>query len=158
MNRRAVILGGVALMVASQVPGRLAWAAEGTFEVELTEAEWRAKLSDLAYRVLREEATERAFTSPLDKETRAGTYHCAGCDLPAFSSQHKYDSGTGWPSFWQPLPDAIRTKDDRSLFGTRTEVHCRRCGGHFGHVFSDGPQPTGKRYCMNGVSLAFRAA
>ncbi|MDR7124016.1 peptide-methionine (R)-S-oxide reductase MsrB [Pseudotabrizicola sp. 4114] len=158
MNRRAVILGGVALMGLGQIAGRSAWAAEGNFEVQLTEAEWRARLSDLAYRVLREEATERAFTSPLDTETRAGTYHCAGCDLPAFSSQHKYDSGTGWPSFWQPLPDAIRTKADRSLFGTRTEVHCRRCGGHFGHVFSDGPQPTGKRYCMNGVSLAFRAA
>lgn len=154
MNRRAVVMGSVALMVL----GRSGWAAEGVFEYQLTEAEWRAKLSDLSYRVLREEATERAFTSPLDKETRAGTYHCAGCDLPAFSSQHKYDSGTGWPSFWQPLPDAVRTKDDRSLFGVRTEVHCRRCGGHFGHVFGDGPQPTGQRYCMNGAALTFRLA
>ncbi|MFN3722909.1 MAG: peptide-methionine (R)-S-oxide reductase MsrB [Paracoccaceae bacterium] len=154
MNRRAIMLGGVALMVM----GRQGWSAEGNFEYTLTDAEWRAKLSDLSYRVLRKEATERAFTSPLDKETRSGTYHCAGCDLPAFSSQHKYDSGTGWPSFWQPLPDAVRTKEDRSLFGSRTEVHCRRCGGHFGHVFSDGPQPTGKRYCLNGASLTFRAA
>lgn len=154
MNRRAVVMGSVALMVL----GRSAWAAEGVFEYQLTEAEWRAKLSDLSYRVLREEATERAFTSPLDKETRAGIYHCAGCDLPAFSSQHKYDSGTGWPSFWQPVPDAVRTKDDRSLFGVRTEVHCRRCGGHFGHVFGDGPQPTGQRYCMNGAALTFRLA
>ncbi len=154
MNRRAVVMGSVALMVL----GRSAWATEGVFEYQLTEAEWRAKLSDLSYRVLREEATERAFTSPLDKETRAGIYHCAGCDLPAFSSQHKYDSGTGWPSFWQPVPDAVRTKDDRSLFGVRTEVHCRRCGGHFGHVFGDGPQPTGQRYCMNGAALTFRLA
>jgi peptide-methionine (R)-S-oxide reductase len=133
-------------------------ARADSFEVTLTEAEWRARLSDLAYRVLREEATERPGTSRLDAEKRAGTYHCAGCDLPAFSSDTKYDSGTGWPSFWQPLPDAIRTREDGGLLGTRTEVHCRRCGGHFGHVFTDGPPPTGLRYCMNGVSLAFKPA
>lgn len=129
-----------------------------TFEVTLTEAEWRDRLSDLAYRVLREEATERPGTSRLNLEKRKGTYHCAGCDLAAFSSDTKYESGTGWPSFWQPLPDAVRTREDGGLFGARTEVHCRRCGGHFGHVFTDGPEPTGLRYCMNGVSLAFKPA
>jgi peptide-methionine (R)-S-oxide reductase len=130
-------------------------ASAEVFEVTLTEAEWRARLSPAAYAVLREADTERAFTSPLDTEKRAGLYHCAGCDLPLFDAAQKYDSGTGWPSFWAPLPDAVRTKPDRGLFGTRTEVHCRRCGGHLGHVFGDGPQPTGKRYCMNGLALAF---
>lgn len=151
MNRRMVLLTGVATLIAGRVQAQ-------TFEYTLTEAEWRAKLSDLAYRVLREEDTEPAGTSPLDKVYDKGTYHCAGCDLPVFSSDAKYDSGTGWPSFWQPLPNAVGTKDDRSLFGKRIEVHCRRCGGHFGHVFDDGPQPTGKRYCMNGVSLRFQDA
>lgn len=129
-----------------------------TFELTLTESEWRARLSDTAYEVLREEETERPNTSPLNLEKRAGTYHCAGCDLPAFSSETKYDSGTGWPSFWQPLPDAVRTREDGGFFGARTEVHCRRCGGHFGHVFEDGPKPTGLRYCMNGAALAFKPA
>lgn len=129
-----------------------------TYEFTLTEAEWRARLGDLAYRVLREEETERPGTSRLNNEKRTGTYHCAGCDLAAFSSETKYDSGTGWPSFWEPLPNAIGTREDGGLFGARTEVHCRRCGGHFGHVFNDGPPPTGLRYCMNGVSLRFAAA
>jgi peptide-methionine (R)-S-oxide reductase len=126
-----------------------------SFEFTLTDEEWRARLSPEAYQVLRHEATERAGSSPLDQEKRAGTFHCAGCDLPLFSSATKYDSGTGWPSFWQPLDDAVRTKPDPGIFGDRVEVHCRRCGGHLGHVFEDGPQPTGLRYCMNGVALAF---
>jgi peptide-methionine (R)-S-oxide reductase len=129
-----------------------------TFEVTLSEAEWRERLTDLQYSVLREEATERPGTSRLNDEKGAGTYHCAGCDLAAFSSETKYDSGTGWPSFWEPLPDAIRTREDGGFFGARTEVHCRRCGGHFGHVFPDGPEPTGLRYCMNGAALTFKAA
>ena len=151
MQRRHFLLTTAALLAAPM-------ASAETFEVTLTEAEWRARLSDTAYRVLREEATERPHTSPLDLETRPGTFHCAGCDLAAFSSRTKYDSGTGWPSFWQPLPDAIRTREDGGLFGARTEVHCRRCGGHFGHVFEDGPDPTGLRYCMNGAALTFRLA
>ncbi|HEY9547861.1 MAG TPA: peptide-methionine (R)-S-oxide reductase MsrB, partial [Kiloniellaceae bacterium] len=118
------------------------------FEVTKSEEDWRRLLSAEAYAVLREEATERAGSSPLLKEKRAGLYHCRGCDLAAYSSEHKYDSGTGWPSFWQALPDAIGTREDNSLFLTRTEVHCRRCGGHFGHIFEDGPPPTGKRHCL----------
>jgi len=127
-----------------------------TFEVTKTEAEWRRVLSEPAFTVLRKHGTERAFTSPLDKEYRSGTFHCAGCDLPLFASDTKFDSGTGWPSFWTPLDDAVGTTTDRSFFMKRTEVHCRRCGGHLGHVFDDGPKPTGLRYCMNGVSLTFR--
>jgi peptide-methionine (R)-S-oxide reductase len=129
-----------------------------SFEVTKTEAEWRKSLSEPAFTVLRKHGTERAFSSPLDKERRRGTFHCAGCDLPLFSSDTKFDSATGWPSFWTPLDDAVGTTTDRSFFMKRTEVHCRRCGGHLGHVFDDGPKPTGLRYCMNGVSLAFRPA
>jgi peptide-methionine (R)-S-oxide reductase len=128
-----------------------------SFEVTLTDEEWRARLTDLQYRVLREEFTERAGTSALDKIFDAGTYHCAGCDLAVYSSKTKFDSGTGWPSFWQPIKGAVGSKLDPGLFGDRTEVHCRRCGGHLGHVFDDGPAPTGKRYCMNGAALVFRA-
>lgn len=133
-------------------------ASAESFEFTLSDAEWKSRLSTEAYQVLRHEATERAGTSPLNHEKRAGTFHCAGCDLPLFASATKYDSGTGWPSFWQPLANAVGTKEDPGIFGNRTEVHCRRCGGHLGHVFNDGPQPTGKRYCMNGVALAFRAS
>jgi peptide-methionine (R)-S-oxide reductase len=115
-------------------------------------------LTDIQYRVMRHEDTERAGSSPLDKNYAAGTYTCRGCDLPLYSSEAKFDSGTGWPSFFQSLPNAIGTKDDNTLFTTRTEAHCRRCGSHLGHIFDDGPAPTGKRHCLNGVSLVFNAA
>lgn len=128
------------------------------FEITRTDAEWRAMLTDAQYRVMRQEGTERAFSSPLDKTYDAGTYLCRGCDLPLYSSDTKYDSGTGWPSFWDALPNAIGTKPDRKLLSVRTECHCRRCGSHLGHIFDDGPAPTGKRHCLNGVSLVFRAA
>jgi peptide-methionine (R)-S-oxide reductase len=128
-----------------------------TFEVTRTDAEWRAQLTPEQYRVLREHGTERAGTSPLDKQYAKGTFACAGCGLPLFSSDTKFDSRTGWPSFWKPIDDAVGTTSDRSFFMVRTEVHCRRCGGHLGHVFDDGPAPTGLRYCMNGAALSFKA-
>ena len=123
--------------------------------IEKDEREWRRILSPEQFQVLRKHGTERAGTSPLDKERRKGIFHCAGCGLPLFSSQSKFDSGTGWPSFWQPLDQAVETSTDRKFFMTRTEVHCRRCAGHLGHVFEDGPAPTGLRYCMNGVAMKF---
>ena len=128
------------------------------FPVALSEEVWRGKLSPAQYRVLREHGTERAGSSPLDKQYDPGIYHCAGCGQPMFSSDTKFNSRTGWPSFWAPLDGAVETETDRSLFMTRTEVHCSRCGGHLGHVFDDGPEPTGQRYCMNGVSLDFHPA
>ena len=129
--------------------------AEANFEVQKSDDEWRRILSTAQYDVLRRHGTERPGSSALNREKRKGTYACAGCDLPLFASDTKYESGTGWPSFFRPLADAIGTTEDRSLFMTRTEVHCRRCGGHLGHVFNDGPQPTGLRYCMNGVAMKF---
>ena len=159
MNRRALLsAGAAALALTVFTRWAPAGASEGKFEIMLSEAEWRAKLSKQQFAVLREEATERAFTSPLNDEKREGMFHCAGCDLPAYSSETKYDSGTGWPSFWEAEAGAIGTKEDRSLFSVRTEVHCSRCGGHFGHIFDDGPQPTGKRHCLNGVALSFKPA
>ena len=130
-------------------------AAAKPFAVAMSEEEWQHKLSPAQYRVLREHGTERAGSSPLDKQYGAGIYHCAGCGQPLFASDAKFNSGTGWPSFWAPLDDAVDTNTDRSFLMTRTEAHCSRCGGHLGHVFDDGPQPTGQRYCMNGVSLEF---
>lgn len=152
LNRRIFTLGA---LIATASPYA---AVAQSFEVTRTDAEWRAMLNDLEYAVMRQEATERAGSSPLDKLYAQGLYHCRGCELPLYSSDAKYDSGTGWPSFYQSLPNAIRTKEDRKLFSVRTECHCRRCGSHLGHIFDDGPQPTGKRHCLNGVSLIFRAA
>lgn len=129
-----------------------------TYPVRYTDAEWRKRLSPEQYHILREAGTERPFSSPLNREHRAGTFLCAADGNPLFSSRAKFESGTGWPSFWQPLSDAVGTSTDLTLGIPRTEVHCARCGGHLGHVFDDGPPPTGKRYCMNGAAMTFRAA
>jgi peptide-methionine (R)-S-oxide reductase len=155
MTRRLMMMLGGSLL-ASVAAGR--GHAEEAFEVTHTEEEWRKLLTPEQFAVLREENTEPAGSSPLDTEHRKGTFFCAGCDLALYASEAKYDSGTGWPSFSQPLENAVATKADWGLLGKRTEVHCRRCGGHLGHVFNDGPAPTGKRYCMNGLALVFRAA
>jgi peptide-methionine (R)-S-oxide reductase len=147
--------GGIGVLAALRWMEGADVAAAGTFEVEKSDAEWRQLLTPAQYDVLREHGTERPFSSPLDHEKRKGTFACAGCDLPLYASETKFDSRTGWPSFYQPLPDAVATSDDRSFFMKRTEVHCRRCGGHLGHVFNDGPPPTGLRYCMNGAAMKF---
>jgi len=156
-TRRTLIGGGLlvsALGLLGLGRGGEAQAAK-RFPLMLSDAQWKQRLSPAAYRVLRGHATERAGTSPLDREKRAGTFACAGCAQRLFASRTKFDSGTGWPSFYQPLPGAVGTTVDRSMLMTRTEVHCARCGGHLGHVFEDGPKPTGKRYCMNGVAMRF---
>jgi peptide-methionine (R)-S-oxide reductase len=133
-------------------------APEADYPIRHDEAEWRAILSPEAFRVLRQHGTERPGTSPLNAEKRPGTFVCAGCGHPLFEAGTKFESGTGWPSFWAPLDGAVGTTTDRSFFMTRTEVHCANCGGHLGHVFPDGPPPTGQRYCMNGVSMRFEPA
>ena len=158
MDRRillASVAGLLGLLSFRWLRAEPAKAAE-KFEVEKTDAEWRAQLTPQQYEILRKHGTERPWSSPLLKEHRKGVFACAGCDLPLFSSDTKFDSGTGWPSFWQPLAGAIGSTEDRSLMMLRTEVHCNRCGGHQGHVFDDGPKPTGLRYCINGVSLSFK--
>jgi peptide-methionine (R)-S-oxide reductase len=161
MTRRGLIAGGVAAAAAAAFTSVWRRAAAGsaeTFEVTHTDAEWRKLLTPDQYAVLRQEATERPFSSPLLHEERRGIFACAGCRLDLFSSTTKYDSRTGWPSFWAPLEKAVGTTRDISLGMVRTAVHCRRCGGHQGHVFDDGPKPTGLRYCMNGVALTFKPA
>ena len=155
MDRRTFV---IAALASTAMPSLAIAAAEGNFEVTRTDAEWRAMLTDLQYRVMRLEATERAGSSPLDKNYSDGVYHCRGCDLALYNSDTKYDSKTGWPSFFRARRNAIRTMEDRKLVSVRTECHCRRCGSHLGHIFSDGPAPTGQRHCLNGVSLVFRAA
>ncbi|HKE49247.1 MAG TPA: peptide-methionine (R)-S-oxide reductase MsrB [Rhodanobacteraceae bacterium] len=165
-GRRKLLAGAVALAVAgvgaflfrrTGVAPVVAATPAGPFEVTHTDAEWRALLTADQYAVLRQQGTERPFSSPLDHEKRSGTFSCAGCANPLFSSTTKFDSGTGWPSFYKPLAKAVNEANDTSLGMLRTEVSCRRCGGHLGHVFDDGPLPTGLRYCMNGVALTFKA-
>jgi peptide-methionine (R)-S-oxide reductase len=156
MTRRAWLIGGASVAVLAA----LWWMRDGSadaasFEIVKSDDEWRRLLKPAAYNVLRHEGTERPYSSPLNDEKRPGTFACAGCELPVFSSKTKFESGTGWPSFYQPLANAVSTRSDRSLLIARTEVHCRRCGGHLGHVFEDGPAPTGLRYCMNGIAMAF---
>ena len=159
-TRRYVLLGGVGLAALAifRWPEDASAVTPGTFEITKPDAEWRKILTKQQFDVLRKHGTEYPGSSPLNNEKRKGTFACAGCELPLFSSDTKYESHTGWPSFWQPLPNAIGTKADRSMMMARTEVHCRRCGGHLGHVFEDGPKPTGLRYCMNGVALKFMPA
>jgi peptide-methionine (R)-S-oxide reductase len=153
---RRDLIGGASAVAALTLMGGSAAAAKEQFEVVRTPEQWKRLLTPQQFAVLRGEGTERAFTSPLNKEHRKGIFSCAGCGLPLFNSTTKFESGTGWPSFYAPLPKAVRTRSDTSLFTTRVEVHCRRCGGHLGHVFDDGPAPTGKRYCMNGAALKFK--
>ena len=156
MNRRKFVKNYSTIFLSSFIPKVAVGKEIKAFEITKSKREWKQILTDLEYKVMRKEGTERAYTSPLDKLFDEGIYHCKGCDLPLYSSDHKYNSGTGWPSFWKALPEAIGTKTDKKFFMVRTECHCSRCGSHLGHIFDDGPQPTGKRHCINGVSLRFK--
>ena len=159
MATTALGLAAAALGISLFGGGKRAVAGPtGAFPLKLTDAEWHKRLTPAQYDILREAGTERAFTSPLNDEHRKGVFACAGCDQKAFKSETKFDSGTGWPSFYAPIPNAVGEETDRTLGMARTEVHCVNCGGHLGHVFDDGPRPTGLRYCMNGVALKFQAA
>jgi len=161
MNRRDLLAGGAMMALMATLGLSRAWGAatrRPRAPFQLSDAQWHARLTPDQYAVLRQAATERPGSSPLLNEHRRGTFQCAGCALPLFSSATKYDSHTGWPSFWQPLAHAVATSTDYEIGEARTEVHCARCAGHLGHVFDDGPHPTGKRYCMNGLALRFVAA
>ena len=158
MKRRFLLLagaGGLAILAARRYWPTSPVAAAESFEVTHSDAEWRKLLTPDQYAVLRREGTERPYSSPLEKEHRAGIFACAGCQLPLYLSKTKFESHTGWPSFWAPIENAVGSTEDRSFGMARTAVHCRRCGSHLGHVFKDGPPPTGLRYCMNGIAMTF---
>ena len=155
----SLVLGAIGLGIVPRfaAPARAA-ASDADFPVMKSDAQWRTQLSPQAYSILRQQGTERAFTSALNDEHRPGMFHCAGCDNAVYNSETKFDSGTGWPSFWQAVSGAIGTHEDRALMMLRVECHCARCGGHLGHIFDDGPKPTGKRHCINGVAMTFKPA